>query len=67
MNIIDYHIEEWSSVRILKERVQQKISDGWKPLGGVSVALKNDATHAMTYLQAMIRPLDTQKEEFYEI
>lgn len=55
-HILNYYIEEWSSVRVLQEHVNQRIQDGWIPLGGVAVTLKQESSHAMTYLQALIKP-----------
>jgi hypothetical protein len=54
-HIYDYDIEEWSSARVLQEHVNQRIQDGWIPLGGVTVAMKRESTHAMTYVQAMVK------------
>jgi hypothetical protein len=62
MNIVDYHIEEWNSSRILQQNVKQKIREGWQPLGGISIALRNDYTHAVIYAQAMIRQHNTIAE-----
>ena len=63
IEIIDYHIEEWSTARILQDHVKQKIREGWQPLGGISVALKRETTYAMTYTQALIKRSEIQKEQ----
>jgi uncharacterized protein DUF1737 len=48
-----YLIAEANSARVLQEKVQQYIEQGWEPLGGVSVATYGAGT--WWYYQALIK------------
>ena len=48
-----YLIVEATSARVLQEKVQQHIDEGWEPLGGLSVATYGAG--AWWYYQALIK------------
>lgn len=57
--MLQYKIIENSRIEMLEREVTQLISDGWFPLGGVSVAYKHEHSHNivshLVYVQALTK------------
>lgn len=53
MKTAEYLIIQSSSIVPLGEAVNEKISEGWKPLGGVAIA--HDRFQGMVFAQAMVK------------